>query len=295
MSATLSPRLGIAVLLCVATVFGANHVSARLAFDHGASVAAAVAVRSGCTALALLALLRIQGVALGLPRATLARALLVGALVAVQSFCLYSAVALIPVGLALLVFQVCPMLYVMLCWLTGEDKPRLGSLGAMALALLGLALALNAFGGGGATGPGQLAAGAAWSLGAAASFTLVLYFNAHWLKAVDGRVRTFVMMSVTAALVLAAGAAARQLALPTDAQGWTGLVLLTLFYGAAITVLFVVLPRLGAATHTAALNFEPIAALALAWAFLGQGVAPLQLLGALIVVGSILWLGAAKR
>jgi drug/metabolite transporter (DMT)-like permease len=78
--------------------------------------------------------------------------------------------------------------------------------------------------------------------------------------------------------------------------GWIALGMLTLLYGAAITSLFVVLPRLGGgAASTIALNFEPIAALGIAWLVLGQGVSPLQLAGAFIVVGAIAWLGAIRR
>ena len=46
MDSKLSPGTGIVILLGVSTVFAANHVAARVAFDHGASVAAGVVVRS---------------------------------------------------------------------------------------------------------------------------------------------------------------------------------------------------------------------------------------------------------
>ena len=95
---SLSQRLGVALLMLVASTFAANHIAARLAFDHGASVAAAVAVRSGVTALALVVLMRVQGVSMRLAGPTLGRGLAIGLLVAVQSFCLYSAVARIPVS-----------------------------------------------------------------------------------------------------------------------------------------------------------------------------------------------------
>src|SRR4051794_4320043 len=39
------------MLLLLATMFGANHVAARVALDHGVDVLTAVAVRSGTTAL----------------------------------------------------------------------------------------------------------------------------------------------------------------------------------------------------------------------------------------------------
>jgi drug/metabolite transporter (DMT)-like permease len=61
-----------------------------------------------------------------------------------------------------------------------------------------------------------------------------------------------------------------------------------------MVALFTVLPRVPAAS-TAALNFEPIALLFLAWVFLGHSVTPLQIAGALLTVGAIVWLGAAKH
>ena len=45
----------------------------------------------------------------------------------------------------------------------------------------------------------------------------------------------------------------------------------------------------------AALNFEPIAVLLSAWLLLGQSLTPLQIVGAIIVVGAIVALGTGKR
>jgi drug/metabolite transporter (DMT)-like permease len=293
----LSRRLGIAVLLVIAILFGTNHVAARFAIDHGASVAAAVAIRSACTALVLLILLpRLWNIPLRIDRGTLRRSMFVGCFVAVQSFCLYSAVARIPVALALLVFNLYPMLFMLLSWAMGKEKLRGSALLAMSLSLAGLALALDIRVEGFEGRWHEIGVGVLWALGAALSFMMVLYFNAHWLKALDGRLRTLIMMAVTATLVLAGGAAAGALALPIDPTGWIGLAALTVLYGTAITSLFIVLPRLGGgAASTVALNFEPIAVLAIAWLALGQSVKPLQLLGAFVVVGAIAWLGAARR
>ena len=293
----MSPRLGIVVLLVIATVFGANHVAARVAIDHGASVAAAVTVRSGFTAAFLLLLLRGKVFSARTPKQTLLRTLLVGVFVAIQSFCLYSAVARIPVALALLVFQTFPMLFMLLSWAAGKETPHASALLAMPLALAGLAFALDVKIDGFAGRWEEIGAGVLWALGAALSFTLVFFFNVHWLKSLDGRLRTFVMMAVTAVLVVTGGVAAGAMALPRDATGWLGLAALTLLYGTAITSLFVVLPRLaaGGTSSTVALNFEPIAVLVIAWVVLGQAIAPLQVLGAFIVVGAIAWLSTAKR
>ena len=289
----MAPRLGIAVLLVIATLFGSNHVAARLAIDHGTSVAGAVAVRSACTALFLFFLLRALSIRIPFER----RALVVGCLVAVQSFCLYTAVSKIPVALALLVFQSFPLLYVLLSWVAGKERPPRIAFAAIPVALVGLALALDVYGKAGDISGrwAEIGGGATWAFGAAISFAMVVYLNAHWLAKLDGRVRTLYMMGVTAALTLAGGAATRSLVMPADATGWGALLMLTLLYGTAITSLFTVLPRLKGASSTIALNFEPIAALVMAWIVLGQGVVPLQILGAFIVVGAIAWLSTAKR
>jgi len=288
MAGILSPRLGVLALLIIATTFGSNHVAARVALDHGASVTTAVAVRSGFTALFLLALMRISGVALAMPRATFARGAIVGLLIAIQSFCIYSSVARIPVALALLAFNTYPMLLAVFSWASGGERPRPVALAAMPIALAGLALALDVF------GKPVSAVGIAWALGAAVSFALALLLIARWLKDVDGRLRTLLTTGVTALVVIAAGLAGDAFAFPQAAAGWFGLVLLSVFYGTAITALFIVLPHLGPANYAVVLNFEPIAVLFIAWAVLGQAVAPLQMLGAFIVIGAIT-LPAIKR
>ena len=76
--------------------------------SHGADVATAVVFRSAVTALVVGTLLVLQGVPLKLT-AKHRRALpTIGVLIAIQGLCLYSAVARLPVALALLTFQHLP-------------------------------------------------------------------------------------------------------------------------------------------------------------------------------------------
>ena len=293
----LSPRFGIAILMLLASMFASNHIAARLAFDHGTSVSAAVGVRSGVTALVMVALLRLNGVPLALPRATLARGLGIGLLVALQSFCLYSAVARIPVALALLAFNSFPMLLVLLTWAATGEKPPRRAIVAIPAALCGLVLALDVVGSAHAIAGrwAEIGTGVGFALGAACSFAIVLFLTTRWLKPVDGRLRTLLMMGTTAVVVSGIGAATGALALPADGEGWLGLALLTLLYGTAITAVFTVVPRLKAASNTVALNFEPVMALFLGWAILGQAVAPRQIFGAFLVVGAIVYLSTGRR
>ena len=243
------------------------------------------------------ALLRAQGVVIALKRPQLFRVLGVGVLIAVQSYCLYASVARIHVALALLAFNTYPMVFALVSWIAGGDRPSRRALTAMPIALVGLMFALDVFGHAGdiASRWAEIGTGVAWALGASFSFALVLYFSARSLKDVDGRLRTFYTMGVASVVVAAAGAATGTFDLPWDGTGWLGLAALTLLYGTAITSLFVVLPRIRAVSNAVVMNFEPIAALILGWTILGQSVAPLQILGALIVVGAIIYLGTAKR
>jgi drug/metabolite transporter (DMT)-like permease len=292
------PRwLSIAILLVIATTFGSNHIAARIAFDHGVNVTTAVAARSIGAALFVGVLLLASRVPLTLAAATRWRAIAVGVLIAVQSYCLYSAVARIPVALALLAFNTFPMMFTLISWAAGSERPGRRALIAMPVALCGLTLALDVFGAHGDIAGRwlEIGTGVGYALGAAVSFATALYFTSRWLKDVDGRLRTFLTMSTVAVLMLAAGALAGDLALPANPGAWLGLGLLMLFYGTAFTALFVLLPRLDALNNSAALNFEPIAVLFLAWPILGQSVAPQQIVGALIVVGAVVALGTAKR
>jgi len=292
------PRwLAIAILLVIAVTFSLNHIAARTAFDHGASVVTAVVFRSVGTALALLGLLLALRLPLVVPAPTAGRALAIGAVVAVQSYCIYAAVARLPVALALLTFNTYPLLFALMAWAGGLGRPSRRAFLAMITALFGLALALDIArtGGGLAARWSEIGAGVAYATGASLSFALVLFLNARWLHGVDGRLRSLLAMASCGAVALAGAVATGSLVLPADGTGWLGLVLLTVFYGSAITALFVVQPHLRPASDIGVLNFEPVALMFLAWAILGQSLAPPQIAGALVVIAAIVALGTAKR
>ena len=290
---------GFLTLLLIALLMASNHVAARLAFDHGVTVATAVAFRSTGTALAVGVLLILQHVPVRLtPRQR--RALpAIGVLIGVQSLCLYAAVARLPVVLALLVFNAFPLMTALWARVLYQHRPERAVLVAMPLILLGLVLALDVMGaasGLGAAGQWQaIGAGVAFALVAALLFGLALVLTEHEAGALDGRVRTAGSMAVVGAVAIAAALAQGGFALPTAGAGWWGLGLLTLLYGTGITLLFTVLPRLGVVGNSAVLNVEPVFALILAWLILGQAVAPVQVLGALIVVGTVVGLGLRRR
>jgi drug/metabolite transporter (DMT)-like permease len=293
------PRsIAVLAIMCLATVFASNHIAARVAFDHGLNVITAVAVRSGVTALIVLALLLVQRVPLRIARTTLVQLGLIGALILIQSFCIYSAVARIPVALALLTFNTFPLLYAVLSWVVNGRRPAPGIAAAMVCVLVGLTLALGVVRNWAAfANSSNMIEGVAFALGASLSFALVMVFTDRWLLKVDGRIRSVVSMTVVAigAVALSLAGLAAPLELPRDQTGWLALGGLTLLYGIAITSIFVLFARLDMPNNAIALNFEPVAALTLGWLLLSQSLAPLQLVGMAVVLGGIVAVGLKKQ
>lgn len=288
-----------ATLLLIALLMGSNHVAARMAFNHGVSVPTAVTVRSAVTALVVGALLLAQHVPLALTQRQRKLLPAIGVLIAVQSLCLYSAVARLPVALALLVFNSFPLTTALWARVLYQHRPERALLLAMPVILFGLALALDVLGaasGLGAAGQWQkIGVGVAFALGASVTFGLALVLTQHEAGGLDGRLRTFGTMAMVALLAAGGALATGGFAWPDAPVGWWGLALLTLLYGTGITILFTVLPRLGVVGNSAIMNVEPVFALILAWLVLGQAIAPVQVVGALLVVSAVVGLGLRKR
>ena len=299
-SANASPLTGtaFAILLLIAFMMGANHVAARLAFDHGVDVATAVAFRSGATVLAVGLVLRLYRVPLRVGVRQRRALPAIGVLVAVQSLCLYSSVARLPVALALLAFNTYPLWTALWARLLYDHRPAPQVLQAMPVILIGLTMALDVLGA--ASGLqasahwAQIGSGVAFALAAAATFGLALVLTQHEARDIDGRWRTFTTLSTVAVLALVGVATQGGFHLPQAPLGWVGLLGLTALYGTAFTIMFTVLPRLGVVGNSAIMNVEPIFALVLAWLLLGQRIAPVQVAGGLLVVATVMWLGTRR-
>jgi drug/metabolite transporter (DMT)-like permease len=288
-----------ATLLLIALMMGANHVAARIAFNNGVDVATAVVFRSVITAIALVVLIAVQQVPARFTPRNKRFLPLIGLLVGFQSLFLYSAVARLPVALALLAFNTYPIWIAFWAWLIYRHPAERPLLIAMPVILVGLALALDVFGaasGLGAAGQwARIGAGVAFALAAAATFGIAMVITQHEAADVDGRVRTAATMTVAGMVALGTVALQGGFHLPTAAAGWWGLATLTFLYGTAFTIMFTVLPKLGVVGNSAIMNVEPVFALVLGWLLLGQAIAPVQVGGALIVVGAVMALGMRKR
>jgi drug/metabolite transporter (DMT)-like permease len=286
-------------LLLIAFMMGANHVSARFAFNNGVDVVTAVSFRSAVTALVVAIILWQQNVSLQVNARHKKYLLIIGVLIAVQSICLYSSVARLPVALALLAFNTYPLATAFWARVLYKHQPEKAVLWSMPLILLGLALALDVLGATSGLGMTehwtQIGSGVAFALAASATFGLALVLTQYETAELDGRLRTFSTMALVSVLAVSAAMSQGGFHLPQAPAGWWGLGMLTFLYGTAFTIMFTVLPRLGVVGNSAIMNVEPVFALTLAWALLDQAIAPVQLVGAALVVGTVMWLGLRKR
>jgi drug/metabolite transporter (DMT)-like permease len=288
-----------ATLLLIAFMMGANHVAARLAFNNGVDVVTAVSFRSVLTAVVVGLILWQQKVQIQIESNHKKYMLIIGGLIAVQSVCLYSSVARLPVALALLAFNTYPLSTAFWARVLYKHQAEKAVLWSMPILLAGLALALDVLGAASGLGAAehwsQIGAGVAFALAASATFGLALVYTQHETTGLDGRVRTFSSMSIVGILAVAAAMSQGGFHLPQAPAGWWGLGMLSFLYCTAFTNLFTVLPKLGVVGNSAIMNVEPVFALVLAWALLDQAIAPIQLVGAFLVVGTVMWLGLRKR
>lgn len=296
----LSRPLAIAVLVFAACLFAANHVAARVAFDDGTGVLLAILTRGSIAFLMMLSLVIAQRHRLVIPPGKRRWQLVLGVMIAGQSLCLYSAVARIPVAVALLLVNTWPILYALLTWVLGGRRPTVRLAAIMVVILIGLIMVLDL----GTWLADPAAMGPDWLPGvvlaetAALLFAVAIWVTENRLSRLPGAVRSvFTMMTVLALMAIggALGLVPGGLDLPQSQPGWIALASLAALYGTASTVLFVLVPRLNMARNAPVMNLEPVASLLFGFVILGQVLAPIQLVGGAIVLGGIVWLSLMRK
>lgn len=264
-------------------------------FDGGWSAGAAVAVRVsiGAIVLTVPALLALRGRWVAVRGQT--QLLLTYGILAVAGaqLCYFYAVSYLPVGVALLIEYTSPVGVVVWMWLRhGQTPTRLTLLGGT-IALIGLALLIDVFGGDTALDP----RGVAWALAAMVGATAYFVISGHgesgvppvalaWFGLAVAAV-TVGLVGMTGALPLHAGTA--DVAYRGVAVPWfvpvvaLGVVTAALAYLTGIAGV----RRLGARLASFIGLTEVLAAVMFAWVLLAEIPTPLQWLGGVLVLGGV--------
>ena len=292
----LFPRhIAVLILVLLACAFAGNHVAARIAFDHDTGLLLAILCRAGVTLLVLTSLVLWQRERPRLTPANWRWQLLLGLLIAAQSFFIYSAVARIPVALALLIANVAPILLVLLTWALGGAAPTRRAALLMGFIMLGLVFALDVPErlSSSATTEAQWLEGIAFGFAAASVFACALWITDHKLSSLRGTVRSMLTMLIVfsaAAVAGFSGILPGAVSLPSSSTGWTALACLVALYGLGFCLLFICMNRLNMARNAPVMNVEPVASLLFGWLILDQLLSSGQIIGGLIVVAGIVML-----
>lgn len=282
---------GIAYIVASAAAFGAMAIFARYAYRDGVDTATLLALRFVVAGALLVGACRAAGVAW--PRGRdLATLVALGALgYAAQAASFFTALTLAPAGLVALLLYVHPALVAMLAAWRGHERLSPRTLAALAVALAGTVLTVGPAlaGSAGATH----AAGVAFGVLAALVYAVYIVVSTGVASRVDPLAMATVVIA-SASVPFAAVAIVHGPRFPASAAGWTAVAAIALVSTlAAITWFFAGLKRIGPTRASTLSTVEPAVTVALAAAFLGERVAPVQLAGGALILAAVFLLARA--
>ncbi len=273
---------GRVLALASALGYGASLPLSRLAFDEGTNALTVCFLRYVALSVLLAAWLaasRRPGAALA-PRER-ATSLLLGVCFASVSLGTLLGATWMAVSLTVLVFYTHPSLILLAAALMDRRRPRLLEIAVLAMAFAGLALALD-------VGLGQfsvtgLVFAALAALGALASFVLI---ERALPRADPVRATTVAALSAAVASgVVLAGLG--EAALPATSAGWGLLCAVIGLFATGVVCMFLAIRLAGSVRASMLLFLEPVTAVLLAVALIGERLSALQWLGAGLVIAAV--------
>lgn len=293
-----SPRRGLAYVVLAAVFFSLNASVSKVALDGGVDPTRLAALRSTGAAMALLVVvLLVRPAALRMTWREFPYLLTLGVLGgAVVQWLYFTAIDRLPVGIALLLEFTAPAMVALFTW--GVLRRRIGARtwGGIGLALLGLALVARIW-----TDVGLDLVGVLAGFGAAACLASYYLIGGRMSADRDSLSLTFWMFAFAAvfwAVVLPWWTFdASPLGSPTSLLGvfagvgvpvWSAVLWVIVFgtlvaYGLNLAALRHISPTTAGVVGMS----EPVGAALVAWAWLGQALAPVQILGGVIVLAGV--------
>jgi drug/metabolite transporter (DMT)-like permease len=225
--------------------------------------------------------LRMRGVRFALPGWDSCVAALLGAITAVYSWALLSAIGAIPLALAILVFYLFPLVAAVILAVCGWEKFRWQTTAAIVLAFAGLALALDPRGG------SLNFKGVALALVGAIGLGIVTAVSSRVFRAGDSRPVTLYIAAVAAMVLIVLCATHGEFLLPQTGFGWLGFLGTSVFYTFGIIAFFMAISMIGPVRVSLLSYAEPVVSAGLGVSLLGQALAPMQVTGIALVITAL--------
>lgn len=279
--------LTIALVLGFTISFALTNTMAGLAYRDGSDPVTVATARFIVPTIALMVMLWATGVRLSLPKRDAIAAIGLGLVTVAYSFAILTAIDLLSVSLAVLIFFLFPLFTSLIVSVMGWEKLTLATIAAAVAAFGGLALTLG-------VDTGSLSvAGIIYALCGGFGLAFVSAVSSRVIRSGDSRPVTLYIVTTAAVFFIAVSLIRGELQVPQSTSGWIGIIGTSVFYATGVIGYFAAIAMIGPAKSTLYSYVEPLFTMTAAYAFLGELLSPLQIVGALIVVGALTAAGLA--
>jgi len=281
-------RLGGALFIVLSAAgFGALAIFGKVAFASGVTIEVLLLLRFLTAGLLMVGLMRL----LRLPWPKGRDLLLLCGMGAIgyvgQAFCYFSALKYASAGLTALLLYLYPALVTLTAAALGRQRLTFLKLSAVAATLLGIFLTV-------ADGLSGSLTGILYGIAAAVIYTGYILVGEVVIRR-TGAIPAATVIMLAAATVFGCALLFRDACWPSGITAWGAVAGIALFSTVIpIVGFFAGMQRLGAADAATLSTLEPVVTLALAAVILGETLVPLQLAGAILILGAVIVLARAK-
>jgi drug/metabolite transporter (DMT)-like permease len=284
--------VGAIFCLLSAVGFGALPIFGKLAYDEDVSVGDLLIVRFAIAAIIMVTIAWWRGGFHGLSRRSAIAAFLMGAIgYAAQSASFFVGLTRIDASLLTLIFYVYPITVMIGAVALGRERMSVRKVAALAIALLGMTLVMM----------GAVSAGFDW-IGALLGLTAALVYTVYILTG-DRVLKGISALPLTALVCVGASTTYLLASVPQGGpqfdfapMGWTWLLGVSVIGSVgAIVLFFAGLARVGPSVAAILSILEPVTTVSLAALVFGESLSSNQLVGALLVLSSVVVIQLPKR
>ena len=279
------PWFGPALLVVAIVCFSLHNNLATLSYKYGVDVSTVLVGRTYLILIALGVIFGATGTTPRLRGKVFWAAMLLSVSYTAQSFTLLKSFSLMPISLAILIFYLFPIFVALLAAIFGDERLTIIKIGGAIVAFAGLALALNI-----GESMGTLSTfGLLMAFLSAVFLALNIFGSARLMRSASSFAVTFNMLALAGiaftVLMISEGGPH----LPTNLTGYIVYIAAITTSPVALISFYSALPFTGGPRAAMIMNGEPPLTIMIAFLLLGERLAPIQGLGALLVIGAIFY------
>ena len=277
--------IGLFLALSSGVGFMASNTLAGVSYQFGTNPLTVTATRFILPAILLIWILRLDGISLALPKRITIFSFLLGLITVIYNLALLSAIEILPLAIAILIFYLFPILTGLMLATLSWQKLSLTAVITGLIAFSGIALAL------GVEFANLKGWGIIYATLAAVGLATVCVISSRLMDNEDARVVTFYMCISATLILIIICSVSGDFETPKINSGWIAILASHAFYAYAMITFYIAISSIGARETTFYNNIEPIMAVGAGYLFLNQNLSILQYLGISIVLVALLYNG----